>query len=143
MSQTFRRGNGPVGNINKKVVFAVLIAAPNWEAEVITYKQQYVPAAILDNGTLAAGSEMLCFVSHPEEVSFVVIVGIAFGRKEECTVVVGGISSFRGCFAGNIAACKSELVFFRPSAQSRDGFSRCRFGQAAGVHTEASGECFR
>lgn len=139
----FPAGNGPVGDVNQEVVLIARIAAPDRETKVIAYKQQYVPAAISDDGTPVTGGEMFCLVPHPEEVAFVVIVSIAFGRKEECAVVVGWLSAFRGCFAGNIAAGKSKPVLFGPLAQCCDGFSRCGFGQAGGVHTEAGGECFR
>ena len=37
------------------------------------YKQQYIPAAISDDGTPVAGGEMFCLVPHPEEVAFVVM----------------------------------------------------------------------
>ena len=52
----FPAGNGPVGDVNQEVVFIARIAAPDRETKVIAYKQQYIPAAISDDGTPVAGA---------------------------------------------------------------------------------------
>ena len=59
----FPAGNGPVGDVNQEVVFIARIAAPDRETKVIAYKQQYIPAAISDDGTRLP--EVKCSVSCP------------------------------------------------------------------------------